>query len=819
MKEEKEDFLGKIEQREIVQEMKESYLDYAMSVIVARALPDIRDGLKPVHRRILYAMNNMGLGHRAKTTKSAKIIGEVLGKYHPHGDMAVYDAMVRLAQPWNMRYPLVQGLGNFGSIDGDSAAAPRYTEARLTSIAEEMLADIQKDTVDFTPNYDGTEKEPKVLPSKIPQLLLNGTSGIAVGMATNIPPHNLGEVVDGLIHLIDNPEADTADLMEFVKGPDFPTGGVIYNQKDILEAYSTGKGAILSRGIAEVVESTKGNRFQIIISQIPYQVVKSTLVEKIADLVKDKRIDGIKDLRDESDREGMRIVIELKSDAQPQKIINSLYKFTDLQKTFHLNLLGLSEGIVPQTLALKSVLEQFLKHRFNVVKRRTKFDLTKAQERAHILEGLLKALNHIDAIIKTIKSSANREAAKANLMKKFDLSDRQTEAILEMKLASLAALEQKKIEDELKEKLALIKELTALLKDERKIGDVIKKELVEMKDKYGDERMTKIVKGGISEFKEEDLVAAQEALVALSFSGFIKRMAPEVYRLQKRGGKGIIGAQVKEEDPIEHFLTVNTHDTVLFFSSEGRQFSARAFEIPEGSRISRGKALVNILNLGPQERITALLSLSNEQGKKEDNKFFLMATRNGKIKKTPVEDFRTNRKSGLLAIKLQKGDELVWVAPTSGSDEIVLTTKSGASIRFSEKTVRPMGRSASGVSAIRLKGKDAVIGMDVIKPKEAQNASLMVLTTNGYGKRTLLKEYRIQGRGGSGITAMKITEKTGSLAAAFVISDQEELVAISQKGQVVRVKLAEIPQLGRSTQGVRVMKLDEGDNLASAALL
>lgn len=809
--------VGKVERREIMQEMKESYLDYAMSVIVSRALPDVRDGLKPVHRRILFTMHEMGLTHSAKFRKCAAIVGDCMGKFHPHGDMAVYDALARLAQPWSMRYPLINGQGNFGSVDGDAPAAQRYTEARLTSLAEEMLSDIEKDTVDFMPNYDGTKQEPKVLPSKIPQLLLNGSTGIAVGMATYVPPHNLGELVDALIHIIENPEATTQDLMEFIKGPDFPTGGIMYNQKDILEAYANGRGPIITRGVAEVQEG-KGGRYVIIINEIPYQVSKSALIEKIAELVKDKKIEGIRDIRDESDRDGMRIVIELKSDAQPQKILNNLYKFTDLQKTFHVNVLALADGLQPQILPIKSALEYFLKHRFVVVKRRAEFDLAKAKDRAHILEGLMKALDHIDAVIQTIKKSENREAAKGNLIKKFGLSERQAEAILEMKLATLAALEQKRIEDELKEKLRIIKELTALLKDERKMGNVIKEELTGMKEKYGDARRTKIIKGGISEFKEEDLVAAEEALIALSFSGFIKRMSPDTYRVQKRGGKGVIGAQAKEEDPLEHFVTVNTHDTVLFFSSTGRQFSARAFEIPEGSRTSRGKALVNILSLSGQERITALLALKSSPDKSE-RPYFFMVTKNGKIKKTSIEEFRTNRRNGLLAIKLQKNDALAWVAPGGDGDEIVLTTKKGFSIRFPAKQVRAMGRAASGVTAIRLKAGDEVVGMDMISKKDASSVSLLVLTAHGYGKKTSMEEYRSQSRGGSGVAATKITDKTGELASAFLVTNQEELVAISQQGQVVRVRIEEIPQLGRSTQGVRVMRLADGDKLASATLL
>jgi len=809
---------GQIKKRDIVQEMRESYLDYAMSVIVSRALPDVRDGLKPVHRRILYAMNEAGLRHNVKTAKSARIVGDVMGRYHPHGDIPIYDALSRMAQDFSMRYLLVNGQGNFGSIDGDSPAAMRYTEARMTALSEEMLADIDKDTVDFVDNYDGTRKEPTVLPSRVPQLLLNGSLGIAVGMATNIPPHNLREVIEALAYLIDKPDATSGDLLQFIKGPDFPTGGIVYNQKDILEAYSTGRGPMVVRGKTDIVEGKK-DRFQIIVSEIPYQVSKAALIEKMAELVKDKKLEGVKDIRDESDREGLRIVIDLKNDAYPQKILNSLYKYTDLQKTFHLNLLALIDGIQPQVLPLKGALEQFLSHRHVVVRRRSEFELARTKERVHILEGLNKALGNIDAVIKTIKTSATKDQAASNLMKKFGLSDKQAQAILDMRLATLAALERQKIEDELKDKLKLIKELMILLKDERKISEVIIKELLEIKEKYGDERRTKVVKGGVTELKTEDLVPQEEALITLTFGGFIKRMDPEFYRVQKRGGKGVLGVTTKETDPIEHFVTVFTHDYLLFFTSQGRLFQARAFDIPEGSRIARGKALVNFLNLAPQERVTAILTLEEKpEPKLEKNTYFLMVTKDGKIKKTSVEEFRSNRKNGLLAIKLAKDDYLRWVKATSGNDEVILTTKFGYSIRFSEKDVREMGRTASGVTAMKLKKNDEVVGADIIESRDPSKF-LLVLTRNGFGKKTSLKEYRKQKRSGTGILAVKITEKTGPLALAFTVTDEADLIAISQKGQVVRVKLTEVSELGRTTQGVRIMKLENDDKVASATLL
>lgn len=822
--------LGNVKPKEIAEELKESYLDYAMSVIVGRALPDVRDGLKPVHRRILYAMWDMGLRSGAKLRKSATVVGETLGKYHPHGDMAVYDSLVRMAQDFSMRYPLIQGQGNFGSIDGDAAAAMRYTECRLTPLAEEMLHDIDRETVDWIDNYDGTRQEPTVLPAKIPQLLLNGSLGIAVGMATSIPPHNLTELVDGLIHLIDHPKATSEDLLKFIKGPDFPTGGAIYDRHAILQAYSTGKGPIVNRGIAKVEEGKK-EHFYILITEIPYQVNKATLLEQIAEMVKDKRLEGIKDIRDESSREGLRVVIELKPDAYPQKILNRLYKLTDLQKTFHLNLLALVDGLQPQILSLKDILEYYLGHRKIVVTRRTQFDLTRAKERAHILEGLKKALDHIDAIISTIKKSPTKEEAHKNLCAKFKFSDAQATAILEMRLATLAGLERQKIEDELEEKLKLIKELEAILKDPHKVLEVIEKELLYIKEKYGDERKTKVFVSPVGEFKEEDLVPQEECIITLTQGGYIKRMNPKNYKAQKRGGKGMIGITTREEDVVKFLASVSTHDNLLFFTNTGRVFQTKAYEIAEGSRVARGQAIVNFLQLAPGERVTALVATreslknlknNNSQKAVEDN-FLVMATKNGIIKKSSLEDFGNVRRSGLIAITLKKGDELRWARATTGQDEIILVTAKGQSIHFKEKDVRPMGRSAAGVRGILVKKGDELVGMEIVQAKlKNQNAKteLLVLTENGYGKKTDIKHFKVQHRGGSGIKAAQVTSKTGNLVIAKILEpDETDLIVISTKGQIIRTSLSSVSLLGRATQGVRIMKLEPGDKVASVACL
>lgn len=805
--------IGHIKQREIIEEMKESYLDYAMSVIVSRALPDVRDGLKPVHRRILYAMWEDGLRHDAKFRKSASVIGSVLSKYHPHGDIAVYDALVRIAQDFSLRYPLVQGQGNFGSIDGDSAAAYRYTEARLSKIGEEILKDIEKETVDFSDNYDGTKKEPVVLPSPVPQLLLNGSMGIAVGMATNIPPHNLSEVCDALIYLIENPDSSTEDLCQFIKGPDFPTGGFIYDQKAIVQTYSLGKGAIICRAKTEIVETKKG-QWQILVTEIPYQVNKSALLERIAELIKEKKLEGIRDMCDESDKEGLRIMIELKSDSSPQKVLNQLYKLTDLQKTFHLNMLALIDGLQPQILSLKGLLEQYLIHRYEVTIRRTKYDLKKTKERAHILEGLKIAQDSIDQVISTIRKSETKEKAKENLIKKFKLTEIQALAILAMPLASLAKLERQKIEEELKEKRNLIKELEAILKSPKKIQKVICQEFLEIKAKYGDERRTKIFKGPVGQISEEDLIVKEECIITLTEGGYIKRISPKVYRVQHRGGKGILGILTREEDTVKYFLSASTHDWILFFTDRGRVFQTKAYEIPAGSRIWKGQAIVNILQLSPSEKITALLVL---EAKKKQNGYLLMATKNGIVKKTPIKDFAVVRHSGLIAIKLNKNDYLGWAKVSSILDEIILITKNGQSIRFKEKDIRAMGRPAAGVRGIRLKKSDEVVGMEIINLKlKTQNLKLLVVMENGFGKTTDLKYFKIQRRGGSGIKAAKVTSKTGKIVTAKILKSQDQdLIAISEKGQVIRTPLGNIPNLGRATQGVRIMRLNEGDKVAS----
>lgn len=812
--------IGQIRPREITEEMKESYIDYAMSVIISRALPDVRDGLKPVHRRILYAMYEMGLKHEVKYRKSAAVIGETMAKFHPHGDAPIYEAMARMAQDFNLRYPLIDGQGNWGSVDGDEVAAARYTECKMSKIGEEMLKDIEKNTVDFVDNYDGTRKEPTVLPSPLPQLLLNGSLGIAVGMATNIPPHNLSEVVDSLIYLIDHPKAETEDLFKFIKGPDFPTGGLIFDQKAIIEAYSQGKGPIVTRGKAEVIETEKG-RAQIIISEIPFQVQKSSLVEQFANLVSEKKVEGIKDIRDESDKEGMRIVIDLQRDAHPQKILNRLYKFSDLQKTFHLNMLALVEGIQPRVLNLPDLLNYFILHRKDVVLKRTKYDLEKAKERSHILEGLHKCLAQIDAVIKTIKNSANREDAQKNLIKRFRLTEIQANAILETKLSTLAKLERKKIEEELIQKGKEIKELVAILKSPQKIKEVIKKELNELKEDFGDERKTKVFFQKVGEFAEEDLIPQEETIITLTQGGYIKRINPSQYKIQKRGGKGILGMKTIGEDIVEHFLTANTHDNLLFFTDSGKVFKTPVYEIPEGTRVAKGRGLLNFLEISAEEKVLSLFPI----GKKDQGlgiKYLLMITKNGIIKKTALEEFENVRKSGLIAITLKKDDLLRKVSKTTGLDEIILVTKKGQAIRFKEKEIRQMGRAASGIKGIRLKGRDEVIGMDIIKIKNEKlkiKNYLLVVTENGYGKRTDLGEYRLQGRGGTGIKTAKVIPKTGELVASKVLTTEEDLIVISQKGQVIRTKISQIPKLGRATQGVKIMKLEEGDKVVSATCI
>ena len=810
------DDLGNIRTIRIEDEMRVSYLDYAMSVIVARALPDVRDGLKPVHRRILYSMWNTGLRANSKYRKSATVVGEVLGKYHPHGDVAVYDSMVRMAQDFSLRYPLVKGQGNFGSMDGDSPAAYRYTEAKLSGIAEEMLFDIDKNTVDFVPNFDGQHKEPTVLPSNLPQLLLNGSMGIAVGMATNIPPHNLGELIDGISLIIEKPEVSIEELMEVIPGPDFPTGGAIYNKKEILEAYRDGRGKITMRAKAEILENKAGS-FQIIVTEMTYATNKATLIENLANLVRDGKIQGIRDLRDESDKDGVRIVVDLKKDAYPQKVLNKLYTMTDLQKNFGVNMLALVDGIEPKVLNLKSILEYYIKHREQVVRRRTQFDLDKAKDRAHILEGLKKALDHIDEIISVIKKSATREEAHKNLIKKFRFSELQTTAILEMKLQTLAGLERKKIEDELREKLNLIAELESILKSTKKIYGLIRSELQRVKEKFGDDRKTKIVKSAIGEFRQEDLIPNEEAIITITEKGYIKRMNPTVYRVQKRGGKGVLGAATKEEDAIKKVLGIMTHDNLLFFTNSGKVFQTKAYEIPESSRIAKGQSVVNFLQLATAETVTAIIAFNKD----DDFKYLFMTTETGTVKKCPLEEFENVRRSGLLAIKLPKEDALRWVEATTGSDEIAITTSRGQAIHFKEKDVRPMGRSATGVRGIKLKKDDKVIGMNTVFKNQKGN-QLLAISENGFGKRTNLGLYKIQNRGGSGIKTANVTPKTGKLIGANIINVDEieaDLILSSEKGQIIRIPLKSVPELGRSTQGVRVMKPAPGDRVSAITVL
>ncbi|MBP6888697.1 MAG: DNA gyrase subunit A [Candidatus Pacebacteria bacterium] len=799
----------------IVDEMRTAYLDYAMSVITARALPDARDGLKPVHRRILFAMNNMGLTPGAKFRKSATVVGEVLGNYHPHGDASVYDAMVKTAQDFSFRYPLILGQGNFGSIDGDGAAAMRYTEAKMSKISGEMLRDIEKDTVLMEPNYDGTKKEPRVLPTGVPNLLLNGTLGIAVGMATNIPPHNLREVVDATVHLIDNPHATNEDLCEHVKGPDFPVGGVAFGQSDIRQAYATGRGGVVVRGEAEIVEQKNG-QFQIIITSLPYRVVKSNLIENIADLVREKKIDGIKGLRDESTKD-IRVVIDLKSGAQPQKVLNYLYKHTELESTFHYNVVALVDG-VPQTLALKGALESFVGHRKEVVRRRTEFDLKRALEKEHILLGLKKALDHIDEIIKTIRASKDTPDAHAQLVKKFKFSDIQATAILEMKLQRLAGLERKKIEDDLKAVQALIAELQLILASEKKMLTIIKEELNDIKEKYGDERRTKIVKHKAKEFNPEDLIVEREEVLVYTAGGYVKRTDPDEFRTQKRGGVGVVDMNTKEEDFVTISLTTSTHSDVLFFTDKGKAYQIKMYDLPEGKRATRGKSIMNFLQLTDGEKVTSILPMPKDI-KTMDGVSLMMITKGGTVKKCAAESFKDVRRNGLLAIKLDDKDELLVALFVTGKDSVILTTVSGQSIRFSHDDVREMGRQAAGVIGMKLDKGDVIVAADKIL-EGARGAELLIMTANGYGKKTKLSEYKIQKRGGSGIKTVKVTEKTGKLMVARVVTaENEELLAVSKDSQVIRTEISSIPTLGRDTQGVRIMKLRDGDSVASFNLL
>jgi DNA gyrase subunit A len=827
--------MSNVERQEITKELQTAYLDYAMSVIVARALPDVRDGLKPVQRRVLWAMWESGVVAPAKTRKSANVVGETMGRYHPHGDSSIYDTLVRLAQDFSLRYPLVDGQGNFGSVDGDSAAAMRYTECRMSKIATELLLDIEKDTVDWIPNYDATRREPRVLPAKLPNLLLNGTVGIAVGMATNIPPHNLGEIVDATLYLADNAQASNKDLLKFIKGPDFPTGGIIFDEKAIEQAYTTGRGAITTRAKVEL-EERKNQAQDIVITEIPYQVNKSDLIKKIAELVTEKKIEGIRNLRDESDRDGMRIVIELKTDAAAQKILNQLYKNTDLQKDFHLNMIALIGGLQPRLLCVKDVLREYLDYRKIIVQRRTEFDLKKAKEREHILEGLVIALAAIDKIIAAIRRSADRDEAKIALMKNFKLSDLQAAAILEMRLAALASLERLKIEEELKEKRVQIRGLELILKSPAKILTIIKEELGELKEKYGDERKTAIVPGALGEFKNEDLVPQEEAIITFSSGGYIKRLPPDTFRAQKRGGKGLIGSDVAEEDFITHFFTANTHDNILFFTDRGRVFQTKVYEIPAASRTSKGKAIHNFLEIPASEVISAIVAYGKNESKEG---FLVMATASGVIKKTPLADFENIRRSGIIALTLRKDDTLKGASISRGKDQIIMITSQGQSVRFAEKDIRTMGRTAAGVRAIRLKKADLVAGFDIIKadtPKGSPAAAsagggsssggkamddrrVLVVMANGFAKQTPLKEYKVQRRGGSGIRTAKITTKTGPIISSCVLTNESEIFALSAKGQIIRTDLESVRTTGRAAQGVRIMALHAGDRIAGIAVI
>ncbi len=811
--------IGRVDSSPLVEEIQQSFLSYAMSVIVDRALPDVRDGLKPVHRRILYSMWSTGLRSGARFKKCATVVGDVLAKYHPHGDLSVYDALARLVQDFSMRYPLVHGQGNFGSIDGDSPAAYRYTEAKLRSISEELLVDIDKDTVDFRGNYDGSNKEPSVLPAKLPNLLLNGTLGIAVGMATNIPPHNLTELCNAAAAILENPEISIDELMVHLSGPDFPTGGIIYDREAIRIAYTTGRGGIVMRAKTEI-EEMKNGQFRILVTEIPYQVNKATLLEKIADLVNEKKVEGIRDLRDESNKEGIRIVVELKKDAYPKKVLNQLFKLTQLQDTFHVNMLALIDGIQPRVLTVKNILEEYVKHRQVVVRRRTQYDLTRAQERAHILEGLRIALLQIDEIIATIKKSKDKDEARVNLMTKFRLSELQSIAILEMRLQALANLERLRVEQEYDEKMKLIAELEAILKSEKRMRDIIKAEVLEIKGKYGDERRTTLVPHALGEFSMEDLIPQEETIVLLTSDGYVKRLPPDTFRTQHRGGKGVVGLATKEDDMVSQMITTNTHTEIMFFTSRGRVFRLKAYEVPEGSRTSKGQAIVNFLQLAPGETVTVTLPMDDIEGEK----YLVMVTKRGTIKKCALEEFANVRRSGLIAIGLDEGDDLIWVKPSSGGDDISLVTRQGQSIRFSEADVRAMGRTAAGVRGIRLHDKDEVVGMDVINPVLADKGklALFVVTANGMGKRTDVAEYKTQGRGGSGIRTARVTDKTGGVVGAYISSadDERDIVLISKKGIVVRTPFKKTPLLGRDTQGVRIMRFkEEGDTLSTVTFV
>jgi len=801
-----------VERRSVENVMEDSYLRYSMSVIVSRALPDVRDGMKPVHRRILYSMNSEGLRSSARHRKSANVVGSVMGKYHPHGDSSIYDAMVRMAQPWSMRYMLVNGQGNFGSMDGDPPAAMRYTEAKMAHLADELLADIDKETVDFRDNYDGTTQEPSVLPAKLPNLLLNGQLGIAVGMATNIPPHNLGELIDATITQIDNPEATLDDLLKHIKGPDFPTGGVIFGKDSLRTAYATGRGGVVVRGVAEVVEGNKG-RHQIVITEIPYGLNKAGLIEKIADLYKEKKITGISDLRDESARGVVRIVIDLKKDAYPKKLLNQLYKLTPLQMTFHFNMLALIDGIQPRVLGLQDIIQEHIKHRQVVVRRRTEYELRKAKERAHILEGLKIALDHIDEVISTIRSSETTDEAQANLMKKFGLSEIQAKAILAMQLRTLAGLERKKIEDELAQLLKTIAELESILADEQRILSIIKDEFMAIKKQYADERRTKIITQELGKMSDEDLVPDEQVAVTLTSANYIKRSSLAEYKKQGRGGKGRRGMATRDEDVIEHVVNASTHDFLLFFTNKGRVFRLKTYEVPATNLNAKGIAIVNLLQLQPEETVSAVINVSKQV---ETGGNLFMCTVRGVVKKTPFDQYQNVRSSGLIAINLDDGDELKWIRMTSGDNEVVISTSKGQAIRFHERDVRPMGRVSRGVRGIRLRPGDQVIGMDVVQ----EGSSIFVISQSGYGKRTKVSQFTAHARGGVGIRSAVVNTKTGPLIGVKTLTgEDQEVIIISGQGQTIRLGLKDIPELGRATQGVRIMRLNAKDEVVSLALV
>jgi DNA gyrase subunit A len=803
-----------LELRTVEDVMEDNYLRYSMSVIVARALPDVRDGMKPVHRRILHTMNRDGLRATTKHRKSATVVGAVMGDYHPHGDSAIYDSMVRMAQDWSMRYMLVNGQGNFGSMDGDPPAAMRYTEARMSRAAEEMLVDIDKDTVEWRENYDGRLKEPSVLPAKLPNLLLNGQMGIAVGMATSIPSHNLNELVDALIFMIDNPDNVTLDdLLGFVKGPDFATGGIVYGGDLMRQAYATGKGSVVIRAVAEIEESTRKGAHRIIVTEIPYAVNKATLIERIADLVKEKKINGITDLRDESARGSVRIVVELRKDAYPKKILNQLFKLTALQTSFHYNMLALIDGIQPRILGLEEILSEYIKHRQVVVRRRTEYELRKAQERAHILEGLVIALDHIDEVIAIIRGSTTNENAQQNLMEKFGLSQIQADAILAMQLRRLTGLERQKIEDELKELNELIGKLQGILADEHKILAIIKQELLEMKKLYGDERRSKMIGQELGKFSDEELIPDEQVVVTITTENYIKRTLVSEYRKQNRGGKGKRAMTTKEEDVIDQLVTGSTHDWLLLFTNKGRVFRLKVYEVPASSLTAKGVAVVNLVQLQPEEQVTSMVRLDKAHG---DQGFMFMTTTHGVVKKTPISDYNNIRTSGLIAIKLDDGDELRWIHVTSGEDEVVISTAFGQAIRFSEKDARSMGRAARGVRGIRLRPEDKVVGADLV----IEDRQLLVLSRNGYGKLTKVTNFPTHKRGGVGIKAAIVNSKTGDLMVVRSLGiETKEALIISSKGQSIRLAIKGIPTLGRTTQGVRIMRLGEGDTVASVGLV